>query len=342
MTAADAAARWDAVMMNNYGTPPLALVRGEGCRRLGRRRPSATSTCSAASRSTRSATPTRRSSRPSPTQVATLGHVSNLFVAEPPVALAERLLGLLGRPARAGCSSATPAPRPTRRRSSSSRRTGRTHVVATEGGFHGRTMGALALTGQPAKARRRSAAARRGHPRAVRRRRRAAPRRSTDRDRRWSSSSRSRARTAWSSPPPGYLAAARRDRPPHGALLVARRGADRHRPDRRTGSPTRPRASSRTWSRWPRASAAGCRSAPASASARPAELLGPGQHGTTFGGNPVCLRRRARRARHDRARRPAGPRQARSASGSPPGIEALGHPLVDRGPRRRAAARRSC
>ena len=33
-----------------------------------------------------------------------------------------------------------------------SRRTGRTHVVAAEGGFHGRTMGALALTGQPAKA----------------------------------------------------------------------------------------------------------------------------------------------------------------------------------------------
>jgi acetylornithine aminotransferase len=33
-----------------------------------------------------------------------------------------------------------------------SRRTGRTHVVSTVGGFHGRTMGALALTGQPAKA----------------------------------------------------------------------------------------------------------------------------------------------------------------------------------------------
>ncbi|MBO0877529.1 MAG: aminotransferase class III-fold pyridoxal phosphate-dependent enzyme, partial [Pseudonocardia sp.] len=24
------AARWQAAMMNNYGTPPLALVRGEG------------------------------------------------------------------------------------------------------------------------------------------------------------------------------------------------------------------------------------------------------------------------------------------------------------------------
>src|SRR5439155_6451942 len=33
-----------------------------------------------------------------------------------------------------------------------SRRTGRTHVVAATDGFHGRTMGALALTGQPAKA----------------------------------------------------------------------------------------------------------------------------------------------------------------------------------------------
>ena len=50
-------------------------------------------------------------------QIATLGHVSNLFVAEPAVALAERLLALAG-PARAGCSSATPAPRRTRPRSS--------------------------------------------------------------------------------------------------------------------------------------------------------------------------------------------------------------------------------
>ena len=65
----------------------------------------------------RSATPTRRSSRRSPRRSRTLGHVSNLFAHEPAVALAERLLELAGAP-RAGCSSATPAPRPTRPRSS--------------------------------------------------------------------------------------------------------------------------------------------------------------------------------------------------------------------------------
>ena len=49
-------------------------------------------------------------------------------------------------------SSATPAPRRTRRRSRSrARRPGRTRIVALEGGFHGRTLGALSATGQPAK-----------------------------------------------------------------------------------------------------------------------------------------------------------------------------------------------
>ena len=89
-------------------------------------------------------------------------------------------------------------------------------------------------------------------------------------------------------PPDGYLPAAREITAARGALLVldeVQTGIGR------TGAlvrlPARP-ASSRTSSRWPRASAAGCRSAPASASARPATLLEPGQHGTTFGGNPVC------------------------------------------------------
>ncbi len=72
--------------------------RGRGRRRRGR--PGSTSTCSAASRSTRSATPTRPWWPPSSKQIATLGHVSNLYVAEPPVALAELLLALAGRPGR--------------------------------------------------------------------------------------------------------------------------------------------------------------------------------------------------------------------------------------------------
>jgi acetylornithine aminotransferase len=75
--------------------------------------------------------------------------VSNLYAAAPPIQLAERLLGLAGRPGRvffanSGAEAVEAAFK-------LSRRTGRTTLVATDGGFHGRTMGALALTGQPAK-----------------------------------------------------------------------------------------------------------------------------------------------------------------------------------------------
>ncbi|WP_213455400.1 acetylornithine transaminase [Rhizomonospora bruguierae] len=141
--------RWQHSMMDNYGTPPLALVRGEGAvvwdeagksyvdllggiavNALGHAHPAVV------------AAVTR--------QVGTLGHVSNLFVAEPPVALAELLLALAGRPGRVffGNSGAEANEAAFKL----SRLTGRTHAVATEGGFHGRTMGALALTGQPTKA----------------------------------------------------------------------------------------------------------------------------------------------------------------------------------------------
>ncbi len=141
--------RWDQSLMANYGTPVLALVRGEGAvvwdetgrsyvdmfggiavNALGHAHPAVV------------AAVTR--------QIGTLGHVSNLFAAEPPVALAELLLALAGRPGRVFfCNSGAEANEAAFKLS---RRTGRTHVVATDGGFHGRTMGALALTGQPAKA----------------------------------------------------------------------------------------------------------------------------------------------------------------------------------------------
>ncbi|MFX4294764.1 acetylornithine transaminase [Streptomyces bohaiensis] len=141
-------ARWQGALMDNYGTPRIPLVRGEGARlwdadgtvyldflggiavnALGTAHPAVVAAVSR--------------------QVATLGHVSNLFTAEPPVALAERLLGIAGRPgtvyfANSGAEANEAALK-------IGRRTGRTHMVATEGGFHGRTMGALALTGQPAK-----------------------------------------------------------------------------------------------------------------------------------------------------------------------------------------------
>ncbi|MFB7234630.1 acetylornithine transaminase [Streptomyces sp. NPDC056269] len=141
--------RWRAVMMNNYGTPPLALVRGEGCTvwdEAGRAYTDFTGGI---------AVNTLGHAHPAVVaavtdQVARLGHVSNLFVAEPPVALAERLLGLFGRPggrvffSNSGAEAVEAAVK-------AARRTGRPRVVAMEGGFHGRTLGALAVTGQPAK-----------------------------------------------------------------------------------------------------------------------------------------------------------------------------------------------
>ncbi|UQU67253.1 acetylornithine transaminase [Couchioplanes caeruleus] len=141
--------RWQQSLMNNYGTPSLALVSGSGAvltaedgtqyvdllggiavNALGHAHPAVVQAVTQ--------------------QISTLGHVSNFYVAEPPVALAELLLALAGRPGRVvfGNSGAEANEAAFKL----SRLTGRTHVVSTHGGFHGRTMGALALTGQPAKA----------------------------------------------------------------------------------------------------------------------------------------------------------------------------------------------
>ena len=145
----DLTSRWSAAMMNNYGTPSVALVRGEGAvvwddagrsyvdflagiavNVLGHAHPAVVAAVT--------------------DQIGRLGHVSNIFIAEPPVALAEALLARAGRPGRVYfCNSGAEANEAAFKLS---RTTGRTKIVATDGGFHGRTMGALALTGQPAKA----------------------------------------------------------------------------------------------------------------------------------------------------------------------------------------------
>ncbi|MFF5446712.1 acetylornithine transaminase [Streptomyces sp. NPDC012888] len=142
------AARWQGALTNNYGTPSLALVRGEGAQvwdadgtrytdfvggiavnALGHAHPALVEAV------------TR--------QIGTLGHVSNLYASEPVVALGERLLSLFGREGRVFfCNSGAEANEAAFK---IGRLTGRTGIVATSGGFHGRTMGALALTGQPKK-----------------------------------------------------------------------------------------------------------------------------------------------------------------------------------------------
>ena len=140
--------RWSQSMMNNYGTPTLGLISGSGAvvvaedgksyvdllggiavNALGHAHPAIVAAVSQ--------------------QVATLGHVSNLYIAEPPLALAEVLLALAGRPGRVIFSNS--GAEANEAAFKLSRLTGRTHVVAAEGGFHGRTMGALALTGQAGK-----------------------------------------------------------------------------------------------------------------------------------------------------------------------------------------------
>ena len=142
--------RWDAAMMGNYGTPSVALVRGEGAtvwdddgraytdlvggiavNVLGHAHPAIIEAV------------TR--------QVATLGHTSNLAMHEPGVRLAERLLSLLGLPDAKVlfCNSGAEANEAGLKISRRLRPGG--GWVAAEGAFHGRTMGALAITGQPAK-----------------------------------------------------------------------------------------------------------------------------------------------------------------------------------------------
>ncbi|MEU6297010.1 acetylornithine transaminase [Streptomyces erythrochromogenes] len=141
-------ARWQGALADNYGTPALALVRGRGAQvwdadgnqytdfvggiavnALGHAHPAIVTAVTE--------------------QISTLGHVSNLFISEPVVALGERLLQLFGRPGKVFfCNSGAETIEAAFK---IGRLTGRTHMVATDGGFHGRTMGALALTGQPKK-----------------------------------------------------------------------------------------------------------------------------------------------------------------------------------------------
>ncbi|MDT5020155.1 MAG: acetylornithine/N-succinyldiaminopimelate aminotransferase [Mycobacterium sp.] len=142
--------RWSAVMMDNYGVPPVALAGGNGAvvtdvdgtsyldllggiavNILGHGHPAILEAV------------TR--------QMSALGHTSNLYATEPGIALAEALAGLLGADTETRvmfCNSGTEANEAAFKLS---RLTGRTKVVAAQGGFHGRTMGALALTGQPSK-----------------------------------------------------------------------------------------------------------------------------------------------------------------------------------------------
>src|SRR6185437_14766957 len=116
--------RYTSSLMNTFGPPKRVFVRGEGAQLW-------------------DADGNRYLDLFAGIAVNALGH------AHPLIALAERLIHLVDAPqARVYfCNSGTEANEAAFK---ISRLTGRTKLVATEGGFHGRTIGALALTGKPA------------------------------------------------------------------------------------------------------------------------------------------------------------------------------------------------
>jgi acetylornithine aminotransferase len=139
--------RYERALMGTFGRPQRVLVRGEGChvwdtdgRRyldllgglavnvLGHAHPAVTKAVTA--------------------QLETLGHVSNFFATEPQVMLAERVRAVAGGDGRVFFTNSGAEAVETAFKIA--RRTGRSRIVAAENGFHGRTMGALALTGKPA------------------------------------------------------------------------------------------------------------------------------------------------------------------------------------------------
>jgi acetylornithine aminotransferase len=141
--------RWKTAMMDNYGTPPLALVRGSGAEVWdadGRRYLDLVGGIAVNALGHAHPAVVEAVTR----QISTLGHTSNLYITQPPLELAEKLLELLDQPAGRVlfCNSGAEANEVAFKMA---RRTGRPHMIAAENAFHGRTMGALALTGQPPK-----------------------------------------------------------------------------------------------------------------------------------------------------------------------------------------------
>src|SRR5207302_9739233 len=84
-------------------------------------------------------------------RVTKMGHVSNLYINPVAVELAEALLDVAGLAGHAKVLFVNSGAEANEAALKITRLTGKTKVIACEGAFHGRTMGSLALTGQPAK-----------------------------------------------------------------------------------------------------------------------------------------------------------------------------------------------
>ncbi|WP_030688278.1 acetylornithine transaminase [Streptomyces sp. NRRL B-1347] len=315
--------RWQASLMDNYGTPRVPLVRGEGAAFWdadGKKYLDFLGGIAVNSLGTAHPAVVRAVSE----QIARLGHVSNLFVAEPPVRLAERLLRLTGRTGRVFFSNS--GAEANEAAFKIGRLTGRRRMVATDGGFHGRTMGALALTGQPAK--RTAFEPLPGEVTHVPFGDADALRAAVDADTALVVIEPIQGENGVVVPPPGYLAAAREITRAAGALLVldevqtgiGRTGhwfecqAQGVEPDVLTLA---------------KGLGGGLPIGATIAFGPAADLMSPGAHGTTFGGNPVaCAAALAvLDTIHDDGLLDHVKRQGEALR---QGIEALGDPLVDR------------
>jgi acetylornithine/N-succinyldiaminopimelate aminotransferase len=148
MSTAGLQARFQAAFMPTYGVPAVALARGEGCDVWdadGRRYLDLIAGIAVSSLGHAHPAIVEAVTR----QVGRITHTSNLYAHETGIALAERLLALLGSDGRvfltnSGTEANEAALKVVRRHQGGSRPV----IVAAEGGFHGRTMGSLALTGK--------------------------------------------------------------------------------------------------------------------------------------------------------------------------------------------------
>ena len=140
--------RFAAALMPNYGLPPVAISRGAGCLVWdpdGREYLDLIAGIAVSSLGHAHPAIIEAVSR----QVAEVAHTSNLFLHEREIDLAERLLRLLGGDGRVFfANSGTEANEAAIKLVRRCQGPGRPVFVAAEGGFHGRTMGALALTGK--------------------------------------------------------------------------------------------------------------------------------------------------------------------------------------------------
>jgi acetylornithine/N-succinyldiaminopimelate aminotransferase len=140
---------WNKSLQLNYGTPSIELISGKGVKVLDSKGNEYLDFLAGI------ATNVLGHAHPAivkavTKQISTLGHVSNFYAHPNVLALSAKLVAMTGdKSARVFfCNSGAEANEAALKLS---RKTGRTRIVATKDSFHGRTMGALSLTGQPAK-----------------------------------------------------------------------------------------------------------------------------------------------------------------------------------------------